>query len=476
MPALPENGYIQLVRITDELGNPARVSQIAGVYRLAVDAILGGANPVVSAAFDVGAVDEASVGMYVRAGLTGYDSSAALASRNIPIEARDFNLNVDVAKTLVGMVVNARNAIYNHTSTDWSVWSGDSPSDVSGSTATGPVAAYTNAMGVGIDNTGAPVRLRAIESRQVGATPVDERFYGLSTLAHLRAINVLAAVGAQDVALNAGSASAAQDEALMRLLCRCAMAGLDSSLAVGVRSVAIAARNVNASPIDERFPGFYANAFVRGLDSTLAVGSRGVAVGARGAVSASASAAEQAYALLVEESRESGFATAQRGKRFYITNQSMYSYGTLLTAQTAFVTTTPTLLCRVDSSAIRVIVRSINLSIGNTPGGVVYIAVHLDTVDRYSSGGVSPIPSNTNEESTTTAVSKWYSNPITTAVQATTRPLASAVAPATPGTSIQISFADGVLLGPSHASLLVYVWSATTAPQILYNAEIGEVA
>jgi hypothetical protein len=194
-------------------------------------------------------------------------------------------------------------------------------------------------------------------------------------------------------------------------------------------------------------------------------------------VYASSSGEAEGYpSLAVAQSRESGFAAARRGKRFYVTNQSAYSYGTLLTGQTSFVTTTPTLLCRVDNVGIRAIVRSINLSIGNTPGGVVYIAVHLDTVDRYSSGGVSPVPSNTNEESTTTAISKWYENPVTTIVQATTRPLGFSLAPATPGTSIQISFADGVLLGPSHASLLVYVWAASTAPQILYNAEIEEVA
>jgi len=322
MPALPENGYIQLTRITDDLGNPARVSQIGGVWRLAVDAIVGGGGGAAqTGAFDSGVADETQIGLYVRSGVTGLHGGLAALARNVPIEAR------------------------------------------------------------------AP-----------GTSPLDERLYGL-----------------------------------------------------------------------------YALAYVRALDLSAAAGSQGIGVGAVGSTSVSASSLESAYGLATVQARESGYAAAKRGKRFYATNQSIYSYGTLLTAQTAFVTTTPTLLMRCNSAAIRSVIRQINLAIGNTPGGTVYIAVHLDTTDRYVSGGVLSTPQNTNEESATAAVLKVYENPTASVVGATARPLCSTLAPATPGTTIQISFADGVLLGHTAASLLIYVWAASTAPQILWNTEHEEV-
>ena len=45
--ALPRRGDVQPVEIVDSSGNPARVSSIAGVFRLAVDAVLSGSGVAV---------------------------------------------------------------------------------------------------------------------------------------------------------------------------------------------------------------------------------------------------------------------------------------------------------------------------------------------------------------------------------------------------------------------------------------------
>jgi hypothetical protein len=131
----------------------------------------------------------------------------------------------------------------------------------------------------GYDPTGA--NWRRLNVCPPGTSPVDERLMALRTSAFLRAINPLAAAGSRGVILNAGAASTVQDETLMRLLCRCALAGLDYSAAALSQSVAIAARNVGVTPVDERYPGLYGLAFVRGINSGAAAGSQGVAVEAR---------------------------------------------------------------------------------------------------------------------------------------------------------------------------------------------------
>jgi hypothetical protein len=177
----------------------------------------------------------------------------------------------------------------------------------------------------------------------------------------------------------------------------------------------------------------------------------------------------------VYQSRESGFAAAKRGKRFNATNSTM---GTAITAQLALVATTPTLMLRINSAAIRAIARSLSISLANTPGGVVTVIAVLDTLDRYSAAGTAVTPSNTNEESATAAVSLFYENPTATAagVAPATRVLGHWTMPASVGSILDLEFEDSDLLGITAATLLIYVYAPTTAPQIFYQADWEEVS
>jgi hypothetical protein len=627
MPALPENGFIQLVRITDDLGDPARVSQIGGVWRLAVDAVLGGGGGAAqTGAFDSGVADETQIGLYVRSGATGLHGGLAVNARNVPIEARspgtaylderlyglyalahvrgidgdqavgsqsvpigarlpsnisgELSTAFDVLGTMAvitGIDLSAGSLLRTVEARTLATWDAspetspvlgtaailhgrdvgaadysrimaDLVANVSGRSAAGVAVRgiYANAINVGIDSTGAAV-LRPSEARTPGTSPLDERLYGLYTLAHMRALNAASAAGSQSVALQAISSSAAtSDERLMHLEVLATLAMIDTGAPAGSQQIPLAAnRNVGAAATET---GYYlaTRSSVMGFSLAAAVGSRSVPIEAypasqgtltadqyglaaltklfgancqtgntdsiscdtasnintRGPGSAVALYAaaiaigidsganlirpieviganttttnDAFFSLATVQGRESAYAAARRGKRFYATNSSVYSYGTLLTAQTAFVTTTPTLLLLTDTTT-QAIIRSLSLAIGNTPGGSVYIAIHLDTANRYVSGGVSVIPRNTNEASATAAVVKVYENPTTSIVGATARPLASAIAPATAGTMVNFDFKDGILLGANDASLLIYIWAASTAPQILWTTEHEEV-
>jgi len=197
-----------------------------------------------------------------------------------------------------------------------------------------------------------------------------------------------------------------------------------------------------------------------------------VGVQARGAASVSGSAAEASMALLLLQARQDGFAAAARGRRFYTTHQTP---GTLVTCQTAFVATTPSFMYRINTADVRAILRSLTIGIANTPGGVVYIAVVLDTADRYSAGGNAWSPQNTNEDSANAAVVKFYDTPTASAAGAGTRVIGHALAPAVPGTMIQVNFNDAVLMGPTASSLLIYLWAGTTAPQVTFWGDHEEV-
>jgi len=171
------------------------------------------------------------------------------------------------------------------------------------------------------------------------------------------------------------------------------------------------------------------------------------------------------------------YAAARRGKRFYATHQTP---GTLITAQTSFVATTPTFMYRINSAAIRAIVRSFNLSIQNTPGGPVFVCLAIDTADRYDSAGTAVTLQNSNEESATAAVGLFYTNPTANAAGAGTRYLNTWVIPASVGGNMNIDLGDGVLLGPgttpNGSTLLIYVWAASTAPDLTFGLDIEEVA
>jgi hypothetical protein len=259
----------------------------------------------------------------------------------------------------------------------------------------------------------------------------------------------------------------------MRALCTKAFAsGIDSSRPFFTRGVAVDARMVGVCPVDETWYGLYVNSFVRGLNSNAAIGSRGVSVEAWGVTSVSGSLAESRYSLLVNQSRESGLAAALRGRRFYTSNQTP---GTLTTGQTSFVNTTPTLMLRLNTANVRAVIRSLDICLANTPGGLVYVLVALDTIDRYSAAGTAIAQQNTNEDSSNSANSLFYENPIANA-PGTVRYFGPWIIPPVPGSMLPLYFEDGIILGPTDSTLLVYVWAPTTAPQFTYALDHEEVA
>jgi len=96
-------------------GLPITIHSITtlGVNRLAVDALVGGGGGAFAQGdFDSTAQDETvATAIWARAALTGLDSSAAVNNRNVPIQARNFDVPADVDAALIGATMNSRGAI-----------------------------------------------------------------------------------------------------------------------------------------------------------------------------------------------------------------------------------------------------------------------------------------------------------------------------------------------------------------------------
>lgn len=314
-------------------------------------------------------------------------------------------------------------------------------------------------------------------------------------------------------AIAARASGAAHSEALIHLLSSSCVYGYDATLGVGARDVPIGTDLASAisGRLATAFRGLNTDSLMCGIDNTVAApnnvlrpvearalsGYEGAAStllglltmsqmaaldGSNGFVyrilsqtgnSPSAGVNENSRGLFVLQARESGFAAARRGRRFYATHQTP---GTLVTGQTAFVTTTPTYMYRINVATIRAIIRSIHLSLANTPGGLVYVTLAIDTADRWSAGGSLETLQNTNEESATAAAGLFYENPTATAAGGGTRYLGTWIMPATPGASLDLDLQDGVLLGITASTLLIYVYAATTAPQIAHVIDLEEVS
>jgi hypothetical protein len=194
-------------------------------------------------------------------------------------------------------------------------------------------------------------------------------------------------------------------------------------------------------------------------------------LGGTSSVTVGGTFAEKMVGALVYQARDTGFAAARRGKRFYTCNPAI---GTPLTCQLAYVATTPSLVVRVNVATIRVILRSLKLQIANTPGAIVNYAITLSLSDLWSAGGTLVASSNTNEESATAAAALYYENPTTTGAGA--RIIDQGVISNIATAERTIKFEDSLLMGISHATVSVYLWSATTAPQVYYNFDAEEVS
>jgi hypothetical protein len=347
----------------------------------------------------------------------------------------------------------------------------------------------------------------AVEGRAPGTTPLDERLYGLYSLAFVRGINSGAAAGSQGVAVEARPTLTSETftgltdlytSSVVRLvnaalstqtilqygdsfanisgrLATAGFAAYSAAIAVGIDNTGAAVlRPVEARTglvgFTENFYRLQVGALCYGYNAQDGFSGR---VQTIAATSASASASEPGYSWQVSQSRESGFAAARRGKRFNVTNSTV---ATAITAQLAFVATTPTLMLRVDSAAIRAIIRSFSISLANTPGGVTTVIAIMDTADRYSAAGTAVTPQNTNEESVTAAVSKFYENPTASAAGGGTRVLGHWTIPASVGSILDLEFEDSDLLGPTAATFMLYVFAPVTAPQLYYHGDLEEVA
>ncbi|OGT60092.1 MAG: hypothetical protein A3E01_10240 [Gammaproteobacteria bacterium RIFCSPHIGHO2_12_FULL_63_22] len=123
-----------------------------------------------------GSADESGARwLAVRSAVTGLDSSAALGSRNTPVEARNFDVaQADVDASLIGLTTNTRVASYNTVAGAWERTHGAFWSAAGGGTVS-PASVHAmsvNAMTLGVDNTGAAV-VRAVEARAASATYTD---------------------------------------------------------------------------------------------------------------------------------------------------------------------------------------------------------------------------------------------------------------------------------------------------------------
>jgi len=259
-------------------------------------------------------------------------------------------------------------------------------------------------------------------------------------------------------------------------------------------------RPLNGTAIDETLFGLNVNSVLRARDSSAAVNSQIINIEGRAAVTD----ADLAQALsgitvnarpgIVDEvtadyvrqnglkdgiagsyvftPRESGWPASRMGRRFFVTHQTI---GTVVTGQTAFSATTPTFLLS-NTSTKRLIIRSIQLAqAGTVAGGLITVAVQINTTDDFSAGGTAVTPQNTNEASATTPAAgvTFRFNP--TATGAAGRVLVQRSVGAVLGTVTVIDLGDAVILGATSSSMSVFTFAAVTAPSWYFIVEYEEV-
>lgn len=268
--------------------------------------------------------------------------------------------------------------------------------------------------------------------------------------------------GATYSAIGAGSTAAAQAYTLVRLLTDSVARAND-----GATYTPLSGRDATA---DANFAGaifgLLANTRPGILDERTAAYARLEGVSAPGTSGNEAG-------LFAYAPRQDAFPASRRGRRFYTTHQTL---GTFITGQTSIANTTPTFLLRQSGATVRAILRSITLTqMGTVAGGTIFIAVVLDTADRFSAGGVAITPQNVSGDSATaSAITSFLTNPTATAAGAGTRVIVQTGAPATLGTITQILFNDGVIV-PTTGALLVYTQAGTTGPSWGFVEEWEEI-
>src|SRR3990167_3082710 len=164
-----------------------------------------------------------------------------------------------------------------------------------------------------------------------------------------------------------------------------------------------------------------------------------------------------------------GLVTAKSGARYLVTHQTPT---TAVTGQTSFVATTPTFLLRQASSSNRLVLNSIVLSqTGTVAGGDIEIVVAIDSVDRFSADGTLVTPQCSNSAESNNSSFTFRYNPTASAAGAGTRYIDHRAVDNVLGSSLVMSYNDGVVIGAT-GSILVYTFAATTGPSWHFTFEV----
>lgn len=172
------------------------------------------------------------------------------------------------------------------------------------------------------------------------------------------------------------------------------------------------------------------------------------------------------------------------GRIFSVTHQTP---STDVTGQTSFVATTPTFMIYGEDLARRGVLRRMRLcQSGTVAGGTIYIAVAIDTTNRFSANGTTVTPQNYNAAKSIAATYTARYNPTASAAGTGTRYLEPLTASASLGTMTEIDFSEffgedglifagpGATAGTYTGSLLVYTWAGTTGPSWKFKLEYLE--
>lgn len=239
--------------------------------------------------------------------------------------------------------------------------------------------------------------------------------------------------------------------------------GRDTTGAAVVRPVE--ARTVSGYNGSLALNGLLAASFVYALD----VGSATLNYVGSSQITDSTANVAAPYSLDV---RESGYVDMVRGRRFSFTHQTP---GTLVTAQAAFVATTPTLLLYNSAGNTSVVgLRTQRIDITSATTAPVFVTIMLDTADRFSAGGTAVVGQNWNEASATAYPGTSFKfNATATAAGGGTRYLGTFAIPAGAGQSLTFNSKDGIqVTGVGSIGVYVYDSAATTAPTCLFTTEV----
>jgi len=472
--------------------------------RLLVDGVVRGDDGVTYSAIPARAgnvaISESIVGLLVDARVVGWDSDAVAGSQNIPVQARNavaaqsytvyrlltdsvlrgddgatwsavaarnWDADGDAGSTLIGLIVNARLATVTGASGGATVnrLYADLPSGISGTTDTAVFALWTASYCVGRDTTGAAVA-RPVEARDYGVDgDADAALIGLLTNARNAVFqtptsSVWTRISGDAVSSLTGESTGSQ----VWTRVASSLFGVDTTGAAVVRSVE--ARNADA---DGDFATTLIGLLVNSRNALLDASSGGwVIQGGLREVTGGVDAA------LIYETRESGYVSSIRERRFIATSQTA---GATLTAQAAFVATTPTLMLRQAAGATETeVVRSISItSFAATPAGI-RVVVMLDPDDRFSAGGTAVVPQNPNEGSAAASgITSFLENPTATAADADERIIYNEGFAGGVGAKLVLEFKDEMILS-GVGTILVYVFDSAgaAAPTIAWNFEWEE--